>query len=709
MTFRMIRRCSTSARWRSALAAACLFAQVAGCQSPRTVHYFGEAELQHYKQSATQIDFPAIATESTPEVQFAEKPPTLRDPSKAEVWNISLGESLQIALNNSKILRSRGTFKSPANPLMSSPERIASTYDAAIQETSTGLFQHGTEAALSSFDTQFKTSMQFGRDENAQNNFLLGGGLGNGRTLVNQTGAFQSSLQKVMANGGAFEVSHNWNYGANNIPFFQLFPSSYRGYARADYRQPLLAGNGVDYTRVAGPIVKTIPGMSSTDGGVLIARINTDVTLADFELNVTNMVRDVEDLYWELYLAYRTYDAELSARTSALEVWRTAKKRMEVGARGGTPVDEAQARENYFANRIRLENAIGTLYSTEGQFRRLLGLSVNDGKILRPTDEPLEAEYVTDWRMSLSESLVRRVELRRQKWQIKSLELQLTAAESLVRPRLDFIAGYQVNGFGDKLLSYHNNDGVTAEGFNSAYGALTRGNQTSWDLGFEFSLPIGLRQALATRNNLELRLSKARATLAAQELEITHELSSAVQQIDWWYQIAETNHHRRNAAQAELEAVEKEYQVGRLPVDMLLRSRANVAAAEVGYFNALVKYNQALTDLRVRKGTLLEENNIHLAEGGWTPAAYDEALRRAWARSFAFDNDKLETEPPEFASPMPAGTYALPPSIDGTELLPPEPTTPGPLELQPVPQAIPATPAAESQPPSVPAVPGPPE
>lgn len=44
--------------------------------------------------------------------------------------------------------------------------------------------------------------------------------------------------------------------------------------------------------------------------------------------------------------------------------------------------------------------------------------------------------------------------------------------------------------------------------------------------------------------------------------------------IDWWYQIAETNHHRRNAAQAELEAVEKEYQVGRMPVDMLLRSRA---------------------------------------------------------------------------------------------------------------------------------------
>ncbi|OYW12956.1 MAG: transporter, partial [Planctomycetales bacterium 12-60-4] len=360
-----------------------------------------------------------------------------------------------------------------------------------------------------------------------------------------------------------------------------------------------------------------------------------DISIADFELNITNLVRDVEDLYWELYLTYRTYDAELSARDAALQFWRTTKRRMEVGARRGALVDEVQARENYFTTRIRVENALANLYITEGQLRRLLSLPVNDGRIIRPAEEPLAAEYLANWRMALAESLVHRAELRRQKWQIKSLELQLTAAKSLIKPRLDFVAGYQVNGFGDNLLSYDPEDGITDQGLNSAYTTLTRGDQTGWDLGFEMSLPIGLRSALATKRNLELRLTKARAVLGAQELEISHELSNSFQLVDWWYQLAETNFHRRNAALKETEVIVQEYEAGRIPVDLLLRSRAELAAADVGYYTSLVKYNQSLTDMRVRKGTLLEENSVYLAEGSWTPEAYDEAMRRAWARSYA--------------------------------------------------------------------------
>lgn len=691
--------------WRSLILGACLAGQIAGCRTPKQIHYFGEADLQYYKQSATQVDFAHVHTESDPAVTFSDAPPTVRDPSQQEVWDLSLQDALQMAVSHSKIMKARAAFKSPANPLMSNPDRVASSLDPALQESSSNPLKPGVEEALSAFDAQFKTSMKWGRDENLQNNFFLGGGLGGGQTLTNESAQFRSSVDKYLATGGTVTFSHDWNYSGTNQNF-NLFPSVYRGYARTDFRQPLLAGAGTDFTRIAG---RTVPGFYNyTAGGVVIARINSDISIADFELNVTNMVRDVEDLYWELYLAYRTYDAELSARNAALQFWRTTKRRMEVGARKGAVVDEVQARENYFSSRMRVENALGTLYASEGALRRMLSLPVNDGRIIRPADEPLSAEYIADWHMALSESLVRRVELRRQKWQIKSLELQLIASENLVQPRLDFIAGYQVNGFGDNLLSYDADDGITDEGLNSAYTTLTRGDQTSWDLGFELSLPIGLRSALANKRNMELRLAKARALLMAQELEISHELSNSFQLVDWWYQLAETNFHRRNAAAKETEVIEKEYEAGRVPVDLLLRSRAELAAAETGYHSALVKYNQSLTDLRVRKGSLLEENGIYLAEGGWEPQAYDEALRRAWARSYGTEAKHLRTEPPEFvegAPPawtvpyapaeggempaMPESTYPLPPS-EG-----PLPVPEGPARLNPVPEAeLPTAPAA---------------
>ena len=64
--------------------------------------------------------------------------------------------------------------------------------------------------------------------------------------------------------------------------------------------------------------------------------------------------------------------------------------------------------------------------------------------MIRPADEPIASEIVPDWKSSLTEALTERLELRKQKWNIKSLELQLKAARSLTKPRLDFISRYQI-------------------------------------------------------------------------------------------------------------------------------------------------------------------------------------------------------------------------------------------------------------------------
>ena len=118
-----------------------------------------------------------------------------------------------------------------------------------------------------------------------------------------------------------------------------------------------------------------------------------------------------------------------------------------------------------------------------------MGLSVNDGNVIRPATEPMTAELTLDWNANLAEALVHRPELRSQKWNIKSLELQHSAAEKLVRPRLDFVASYGVNAFGDQLTG----DGPN---YQSAYATLLANKHTNWGLGFEFSMPFGFRGAI---------------------------------------------------------------------------------------------------------------------------------------------------------------------------------------------------------------------
>jgi outer membrane protein TolC len=656
-----------------------MLAWVAGCAQSLERHYLGDADLVYYKNSATAIEYPNVDAPVEARALGSQKPPTVRDPSDQPPWDLTLAEAVQIAISSSKTIRSRGAFKSPANPLMTNPDRIASGYDAAIQETNTGFYQRGPEAALSAFDAQLKLAARLGRSEMLQNNALLSGGILGGGQLTSNNAVMQASVSKIFANGSQFELSHDWSYLGTNQPF-QLFPSYYRPTARADFRQPLLAGAGTEFMAIGGPYSQIIPGVIVTDQGVLIARINTDITLADFELNVTNLVKDVEDQYWELYLAYRTKDAEEAAQKSAHNFWQMTKRRVDAGALKGSAIDEGQARENYFTARARLENAVSALYAAESQLRRLLGLPVNDGKFLRPIDDPISAELHSDWTLALTESLSRRVELRQQKWRIKSLELQLRAAESLVQPKLDFVGGYQVNGFGDNLFGHNNPSGTREEQFQSAYDTLTDAHQTGWDVGLQFSLPIGLRQALAHQRNLELRVMKARAVLADQELEISHELGHTFGLIDNWYQQVETNFDRMISARQQLEIVERSYENERISVDLLLRSQSNLAVAETAYYTALARYNQAIADLRLRKGTLLEDNHIYLAEGDWVPDAQQEAIRRAWARSFGKPAEQLEehTEPLVVPGTQPAGYFvpATQPALSPTPPIPPSPPSP---------------------------------
>ena len=697
-----------------------------GCStSEKKLSYIGDADLEHYKDVVTSIDYPAVNAETPDEVSYSDEPRRIRKPRKDEVWNLGLEEAVHTALANNEVIRDNGQFLSTSNRLLTNPDFVQSVYDPALQDSSTLFGQNGVEAALSEFDAQFTTNMLIGHSKsisetNSFNNILAGD------TLKTAAGDFRLGLSKIFANGAQASVQHNVLYQAFNTGTSaggsggtRLFQSYFTNNPSAtqnaglpglefDYRQPLWAGGGTRFTRIAGPISRrpTLQNVPQVNQGVVISRIRTDIAIADFEQATQNLVKDVEDVYWELYLAYRRYDAELTARNSSLHTWREVKAKTDNGLEGGGAADEAQARDSYFEVRARSEEALSNLYNSEGRFRRLLGLPVNDGRVIRPGDEPTTAEFLPDWRTSLVEALTRRVELRKQKWNIKSLEFQVEAAQSLTKPRLDLVTRAAINGFGDQLFGraeHTPSAGGTANNrTGSFYDNLLNANQTGYGVGFEFSMPIGFRAAHAQVRNLELRLCKARAALGAQELEISHELANAFRQLDSAFQTAQTNFNRRRAAEKRVQAYEAQYRAGKGNVDLLLRSQISLAQAETAYYQSVVGYNRAITEMKYRKGTLLEDDNVYLGESLSHPEAYVQALRHAWARSHGRDADRLETKPEEFVTdqsdPVELGSATYSGPADSAAPIPPEPV--------PVPAGeLPVTPAKPLPEPTAPARP----
>ena len=622
---------------------------LSGCAAPNAhLQYLvgDDQTLSHYRDFATAIQYPIDENPTPPDADLFKEPRSIRSLEEVKHRQITLDECVRMALSNAAIVREDASFGSPANALMSNPDRVASVFDSAIQETGILFGNRGPEAALSDFDTLLTNNLQFGRSEDPQNS--PGVGITAGETLVDRTSQWSTRLEKPLANSGTVSVQHDWNYSNNNIgapP--QLFDSAYTGFVRGEYRQPLLQGAGTEFTRIAGPVNQNLRGVSGVSQGVAISRINSDISLIDFEQSVATMVRDVERVYWDLYLALRLYDSEIE---TFKDLVRFSDR---LGGRKSSGDVHAQAVARLYEADARIKGSLADVLGAETRLRRLLGLPLNDGDFLTPADHPAEALLKVNWESTVNDALAHRPELRRQKWNIRSLELQLRAAKNLSRPRLDFVSQYQVNGFGDNLFGEEDDDGVTDVGYRSAYESLTQGLNTTWNLGLSFSMPLGLRLARTQVRNYEIRISKARAALAEQEKEVVFELADAKLNMDRWYELADSSTRRITVAEAHMNAALANADTRLLGSDAVLLGRALDAKisfrdAEQAYLQSIVEYNKAIVDLTFRKGTLLPDNKIRLAEGEWNPEAYEDARIRARQMTHSFENTHLRTLPMEY-------------------------------------------------------------
>ena len=632
-----------------------------GCAPRQPFYFFEDGDLSHYVGAIQKIEYPDSDQEPLAEAAGAVEPLTLSNPNFDNIWELSLEEAIRTALENGKVLRNLGgRFGSFGGPrpqtgeppvsLLTNPQATPSIYDPAIVETDPF---RGVESALALFDTQLTSSLTWDRQNRPQNV----GGVGTfifQQQFLGDTGNWTTGLTKRTATGATFGFANQTLYDNNNSPIRQDgVPSTWQTNYDFTFNQPLLQGAGVTYNRIAGPDAFENNFGRPVFRGVLLARINADISLADFEAGVRNLVSDTEQSYWELYFAYRNLAARKAGRDSSLEAWRKVHALMVEGSRGGERDKEAQAREQYFFFRAEVEQALTDVYRCESRLRYMMGIAASDGRLIRPADEPTTARISFDWQQSLVEALSRSAELRKQKWVIKQRELELTAAKNLVLPRLDLVGRWRFLGMGQELINQnyvaYDANGADPLAGTDSYSSLLSGQFQEWQAGAQFQMPLGFRRELATVRHHQLQLARERARLQDEELEASHALVEAVRNVDTNFALAQTNFNRRVAAERQVDAVQAAYDAGQVTLDQLLDAQRRRAEAESSYYRALVDYTRSISQLHFRKGSLLEYNGVFLAEGPWPGKAYFDAHRRARQRDASLYLDYGHSRPAIFS------------------------------------------------------------
>ncbi|MCA9138779.1 MAG: TolC family protein, partial [Planctomycetales bacterium] len=444
-----------------------------GCTPTQPFFVNESPDLQHYLNTATSIEYPDVEVASLSETTQSLPPLTVGN-HNYEFWDMTLEECVTLALSNAKFLMTTGgtseTRQNIAAQFVSgSPGQFGSIYDVALQQTTTQSIPlttdgngnrlltrgavranqiGGVEDALAEFDAVAAGFVDFSNTDRPQNTAILDtnpNDSNNPQFLQSHTGNQQFSLSKRFATGGVATLRQSVQHTKNlsGIIVQRATVSDYTPLIEAQIQHPLMRNRGTYINRIP----------------IMLASMNEDISIATYEAQIRNLVRDVEVAYWDLYLTYRAVSTATIARDSAQATAEFTKLNMDAGF--GSIQELKQSESQFWNLQRRLTAALNGsnlpgddrfgVYGRERALRELLGLAPTDGRLIRPIEEPNLARVDFEWAESVAQMLYLSPELRGQKYQIKQAELELALAKNQILPDVNLSLLYRWVGLGGKL------------------------------------------------------------------------------------------------------------------------------------------------------------------------------------------------------------------------------------------------------------------
>jgi outer membrane protein TolC len=498
-------------------------------------------------------------------------PPTVTGPERRDTeWQLSLDDAIRTALANSEVIR-----------VLAGVEAIASgatIYDPAINNTL-------IDRERATFDPTVESRNTFFRAEQPQGIFTNPFSLPSPVIIqANPTEGFrsQTGVQKRFITGGTARVDVNVDQSRVEGALLPLNPQTATG-TSLSLNQPLLQG--------AGAAANLAP--------IVIARIDTERSFFQLKDSVQELVRGTIEAYWQLSFS----QVDVWAREQQVAQGRQALGQAEgrLAVRIANISEVAQARVSYETFRANLIAAEANRLTREAALRNIMGISPSDERQLVPVTPPSVRRLPTDWDQILELAEEYRPDLIELKLILEADEQQLLIARNNAQPRLDGVALYRWNGL----------EGRTPDGTR-----LSENDQfTDWELGVNFSVPLGLRRERAQVRQTELVLTRDRANLDQALHAAAHTLAGNFRNMDQFYEQYTALSRVRGAALVNVGRQLADLEVGR-PTLLL-----NVLQAITDWGNAvsnenqtLVLYNIELANLERQTGTILESHGVRFFE-----------------------------------------------------------------------------------------------
>jgi outer membrane protein len=360
---------------------------------------------------------------------------------------------------------------------------------------------------------------------------------------------------------------------------------------------------------------------------IKIMKKNLDISDAQFRQRAIVIISNVQQAYWDLYVAYENEKNSRNALTLAEKQLSDNKRQVEVGTQAPITITEAaatveQRRTAVFASMNAVAQAENAL--------KVLTVDGPNSDLWKTKIETIEPFEVQEHSLPLDDAMRLAVDNRPE---LKQLGLQkeinlynIDFFRNQAKPQIDFVAGYTLSGIGGQLgQGVPTCTAATPPGtqcapsnFVGGYGTALRnmfGNDfRSWNVGFSFTLPLRNRVAKAQLANAreDDRRTELQTRQMIQNIEV--EVRNQLQAVETAKLRIDSTRKQREYAEEQLEGEVKKLQAG-LGTNFFVLTRQNdLVNAQVAENQAKSDYAAAVATLQRVLSTTLTDNNIAIPD-----------------------------------------------------------------------------------------------
>ncbi|MEZ6041209.1 MAG: TolC family protein [Planctomycetaceae bacterium] len=526
-----------------------------------------------------RLPSPAPVTVATPDVVSLES-------------YLALDDAIRIALQHSEVVR--------VLTGQSASSSGSTIYDTAIATAA-------VDQSVAAFDPVFSANSIFRHNDLPTAATDPGDPL-NAVIFGNQSGGtdLSAALSRKNRLGGVgeFKAIDNWTHNGRGGPL----DSTHSPQLELSYTQPLLAGFG----------------RPANEAPIVIAHLKQQQSYFQFKSSVQQLVQGVITAYWSLVQARTELWAREKQVEQAQQAYDLVAAKLRTGL--GNLADVSQPKSALANFRASLLAARANVIQSEAALRNLLGLPPEDGHRLVPSTPPTRDRVQFHWEDLVRTAQSQRPDLVELNLVLMADQQTLVLRDNNARPTFNAQAIQRWNGLSGRAL-------------NGATVSSGPDQHNDWSLGFNFSVPLGLRSARASLRTAELQIAKDRAFIRQSLHQMEHELATSVRTLDSNFLQYEAFRESRQAARENLEVQLVQERLGRSIFLNVLQAITDWGTAVTSEARSLTAYNSQLASLEQSTGTILETHGIYFVQeqygsiGAWGRCfeddCYPESLRPA--------------------------------------------------------------------------------